>query len=1179
MRSLFVTLPLVILGFVASINPVRAQVSSDGSLSTTVTSPDGSNFTIENGDRAGGNLFHSFSQFSVPTGGSAVFQNPDVQNIISRVTGGSISNIDGLIRTQGSANLFLLNPAGIFFGPNASLNIGGSFFGTTANSLLFPDGVEFSATNLQAPPLLSVNIPIGLRFRDNPGNITNQSAFQVPSQKTLALIGGNVSIDSGILYAPGGRVELGGLTQAGTVRLNPDNSLSFPDGVARGDVAINKGIVSVSAVEGNSGDINIQGNSFSLDNAVLTASQVGEGNAGNVVVKTQGTVTLANNSLILSNVGNRQGTPSVGNVGKILIEARDVSLNNGSELQAGFYENSKGNPGIVTVWAKEFVSLTNSGIFTDVYSGTIGNGSNIEIVAGSVSLSDATLLRASNQGQGKGGNINITATNGSVSLTNGTRLEASNQGQGNSGDINITATDESVYLTNGARLETGSIGQGNAGNITVKAQDIVSLADSSLIRSNVGNPEKTLSIGNVGNITIEAREVSLTNGSQLQAGFYENSKGNPGIVAVRARESFSLGNGGIFTNVEFGAVGDGSNIEISAKSVLLNDGALLEASNSGQGNGGDIIITAPNGLLSLTNNSQINSSIYGQGDAGEINITTGSLSVNNASAITAITNGDGDAGNLFIKASDLVEVLGTGKPGGTSGLSADVEEGGRGDAGNLTIETKKLVVRNSQVGTTVLGEGNAGTFTVNASESIEVKGRVFFTDDSGKILSNPAGLFAQVNFQGEGKGGNLFIETPYLSVSDGAKVQVATFGLGDAGNLFIRASEIDVFDPTATNQSLPQAGIFAGVLIDSDQPPEVPLKGNGGTVTIETDRLRVRDGGRVSVLTQGDGDAGILQIRAKDSIEVFGTSPDGDVSEISANATSESTGSAGSLTINTRNLTVRDRGRINVSNGNTKQAGNLEINADSIKLDNQGSITATSKSGNGGNITFNLRDYLLMRRNSEISTSAGTNQTGGNGGNITINTPDGFVIAFPSENSDITANAFTGKGGNVQINAAGIYGIQFRDKRTPNSDITASSEFGNAGTVELNTPDINPSQGLTELPENVTDPSDKIAENACQRGVNSNFVITGRGGLPYSPNEFFSSDKVRVDLVEATTSTSNSQSAKINQPIIDTTSKQIIPARGWVYNNKGEVVLTAYDPTATNPQRTSQTTAGCPAPF
>jgi filamentous hemagglutinin family protein len=179
-RLFFITLPIAAFGTVISINTAQAQeVSSDGTLSTTVTSLDGFNFTINDGNQVGGNLFHSFKEFSVPNNGSAVFQNGlDVQNIIGRVTGGLRSDINGLIQAQGSANLFLLNPAGILFGPNASLKIGGSFFASTANSLLFDGGVEFSATDLQASPLLTVNIPNGLRFRDNPANITNQSVVQ-----------------------------------------------------------------------------------------------------------------------------------------------------------------------------------------------------------------------------------------------------------------------------------------------------------------------------------------------------------------------------------------------------------------------------------------------------------------------------------------------------------------------------------------------------------------------------------------------------------------------------------------------------------------------------------------------------------------------------------------------------------------------------------------------------------------------------------------------------------------------------------------------------------------------------------------------------------------------------------------------------------------------------------------
>ncbi|MEM9926640.1 MAG: filamentous hemagglutinin N-terminal domain-containing protein, partial [Cyanobacteria bacterium P01_D01_bin.50] len=147
--------------------PASSEVLSDGTTNTTVNL-NGNNFTILNGIQKGNNLFHSFKEFSIPTGGEATFNNStDVVNIINRVTGGNISNIDGLIKANGSANLFLINPAGIVFGENASLDIGGSFLGTTAESILFEDGFEFSAVNAQSEPLLSISVPLGLQMGSN----------------------------------------------------------------------------------------------------------------------------------------------------------------------------------------------------------------------------------------------------------------------------------------------------------------------------------------------------------------------------------------------------------------------------------------------------------------------------------------------------------------------------------------------------------------------------------------------------------------------------------------------------------------------------------------------------------------------------------------------------------------------------------------------------------------------------------------------------------------------------------------------------------------------------------------------------------------------------------------------------------------------------------------------------
>ena len=143
-----------------TIDYANAQITPDGTLpNNTSVTQDGKTFDITGGTQVGGNLFHSFKEFSIRTGDTASFNNiAAIENIFSRVTGKSVSNIDGLIRANGTANLFLINPNGIIFGPNASLNINGSFVGTTANAVGLANGDIFSTNPVGSIPTKLLNI-------------------------------------------------------------------------------------------------------------------------------------------------------------------------------------------------------------------------------------------------------------------------------------------------------------------------------------------------------------------------------------------------------------------------------------------------------------------------------------------------------------------------------------------------------------------------------------------------------------------------------------------------------------------------------------------------------------------------------------------------------------------------------------------------------------------------------------------------------------------------------------------------------------------------------------------------------------------------------------------------------------------------------------------------------------
>lgn len=306
--------------------PIAAQIVLDATLpnNSRITNQDNINL-IEGGTTAGSNLFHSFERFSVLSKSTAYFNNAtNIQNIITRVTGSSISNIDGLIKANGTANLFLLNPNGIIFGPNASLNIGGSFLASTAGSLNFADGTQFIATDPEAKPLLTVDVPIGLSFGSNPGGIRVQGSghsligenfrpvigagksvgLRVQPGNSLALVGGDIALEGGTLTTPGGRIEVGSVDN-GVVSLNPSKfgwTLDYTGVPVFKDIRLStRALVDASGFGG--GSIQLQGRNVSLiDGSVILIQNQGLLSSGELILnasealEVSGTDPIAKNS-------------------------------------------------------------------------------------------------------------------------------------------------------------------------------------------------------------------------------------------------------------------------------------------------------------------------------------------------------------------------------------------------------------------------------------------------------------------------------------------------------------------------------------------------------------------------------------------------------------------------------------------------------------------------------------------------------------------------------------------------------------------------------------------------------------------------------------------------------------------------------------------------------------------
>lgn len=814
----------------------QSNIVPDNSLGaeSSVITPNINIFGIKSEQISGGasrgvNLFHSFREFNIKDGG-AYFTNPSgIENILGRVTGNNASEILGKLGVLGNANLFLINPNGIIFGKNASLDVKGSFVATTANAIGFGNQGFFDASVGNVPSaLLTVN-PSAFLFNqiaNQPINSiqVNQTSLLVPNGKSLLLVGSDIKLNNGSLQVPGGRVELGGLLGKGTVGLNVNNilSLNYPDSVARAQVSlINDSEVYVRAADGGSIALTAKNFNMSGNSRLLAGIESGLGSVnsqgGDIEINATGAISLTDLSLIANTI--RPG--AIGNAGDIIINAGSLSLTTGAQLQSR--TRGQGSAGNVTINASDTVSFegvinnsSNSGITTRVESReTVGNAGDINITSRSVSVTNGAGLQTTSFGQGSAGNVNINARDtvsfDGVSNDGRPSIVESNIGTnavGNGGNVNITTGN--LSMRNGATLVTATYGRGNAGSININARDTVSFDGVGRNRGSTAAVSITQSRteGNGGDINITTGSLSVTNGALLDASNLQGI-GNAGNININARDTVSFdgtGSNGVsstaFSSIEGrGAVGKAGDINITTRLLSLTNGAVLSAVTTVPQDGGDITLNA--NTLEAINGGQVVTTSFSSGKAGNINVN-----VNDNVTLA------GKDDSYFERIARFGEVA-VAAVGSASGLFANTFEGSTGQGGDLNVTSKQILVQDgAQISASTSGTGNAGSLTITTGELL-VKDQAQITASApraqaGKLEIKASnirleqfGEIAAVNGASSLQNENIIIrDFDLLLMSNNSKISAQALNSATGGNIAINSPFGFIVTDTSQNNDI-----------------------------------------------------------------------------------------------------------------------------------------------------------------------------------------------------------------------------------------------------------------------------------------------------------------------------------------------------------------------------------------
>jgi filamentous hemagglutinin family protein len=864
---------LALLGGVAYAQAPPPITSSglNTQVSAPVNLPGGAvQHNITGGTRPGGgaNLFHSFGEFGVPTNNIANFLNDSAlptTNILSRVTGGNPSNILGTIQTQnfGNANLFLMNPAGIVFGPNASLNVGGAAHFTTADYLKLSDGVQFTALPGPQDALLSVAPVAAFGFLvSNPAPITVEgSTLSVSEGQTLSMVGGDITIGSG-LNASSGKIAIASVGSPGEVLA--DTYASAPNVTGQsfttmGDISLSEG--TLLDVSGNAGGaVIIRGGNLMMTNARISADTV-DGTPAPVGIDI-----------------NVSGDMSISSDTDSAITARTTGLSDAGEIHL-----MTGNLTVTSTVAEQTIST--------IDSSTLGTGKagDVTLTTGNLTVNggdfSSTFIEAGTGGDGNGGHVTIVADNADLSNTAISTGDTVLGGFGSGGNLKIHADS---LRTDRVSFSTDSFGT-RGGDLTLEASNIIFEGGSFIgVTSVEGGSEVTITadrfvlgdlsvlsnitiLGPGGGIRVTANNIELKNSSTIVSDTYGD--GDAGGVVLTGRQQISIIDdpafehsqpSGVFTNSfgdpDFGTNGHAGSIEIMTPLLTMAGGGRLNSTTQTSGRGGDVTVIAQNVSINGSRIDEVASETFGLGgsrasgiytrtvgsdlcsgpcgDAGTVRITTGSFNISQGGVLNSGTTNNGAGGSISINASNNISIAGTledGTPGGVFSRTTGTDSGsGAGGEISLTSDQNFTLSDGATVSASSDGPGNAGNINITGHDTILIDKATVTTEaaqSSGGNIKLTANDTIQLtdstiasSVQGDATtvGGNVTLDPDFIILQNSQILAKAKAGQG--GNILLTANKAVVLDAQSTLDASSQTGISGSVTIES------PIQVLSGTI-------------------------------------------------------------------------------------------------------------------------------------------------------------------------------------------------------------------------------------------------------------------------------------------------------------------------------------------------------------